>query len=152
VQGTVCVLIGLCLCGNGDFRVREKGSKVLYQLVDFSPRTVLDGELGADPEIANRCRLVMNAYFVWHAREFVYLYKPKGWCRWPYYECVWYAPDGSPVWNSWSDETEMKQQERATRHAVRDLIAGRIPVQPVMKELMKYDRQFCEFRGWKVLR
>jgi hypothetical protein len=76
----VLTLIFIVLCGHPRYETRAAATRALHQLVDLYPAAVLAGERSAVPEIAERCRLVLNGYFVRHAAELAQALEPAiGW-------------------------------------------------------------------------
>jgi len=77
---TLTTLIFVTLAGSPRFSVRQAASTRLEVLADYAPSVILAGESSADPEIATRCRAVMNRWYAKHAVEIVDRLEPAiGW-------------------------------------------------------------------------
>jgi hypothetical protein len=77
---TLTTLLFVVLTGSPSFRVREAASKGLCRMSEACPQVVLNGERSQDPEVRERCRQVMNRWYMRHAAKLVDAMEPAvGW-------------------------------------------------------------------------
>jgi hypothetical protein len=72
------VMAILAPLGSPDYRVRERASRFLAQDVDRHLPVLLIGERSRDAEIAHRCRILANRYYLDNAEELSYNIFPRG--------------------------------------------------------------------------
>ncbi len=150
------ILALITLLGHDNYRVREAANAKLRMLADVAIIQLLAGERHPDPEIAYRCRAMVNAWFARHADELTELVKPRKFSDWPFIDMLpieWPERDGivhgyldavgpadGPGWPRFS---------RACRLWIRDLIAARVDVGALLVVLCERTVRWCLEHAWE---
>jgi hypothetical protein len=157
---TPYLLVCVALLGHPSYRTREAAHCHLRHLGSLPIPALLAGERHSDPEVAVRCRLLVDCWLRRHADEIIDGLRPQGWERLPwlalpdhegrlnygpatgYVEAVdpkrW--PNGGPEWANWSE---------ASRRWLRDLLVARGCGDPwkAVRQLAERQRQWCRETG-----
>jgi hypothetical protein len=164
---TAIVLALIPKLGHDDFKHREKASAGLARLLDFCPEPIIANEYHANPEIAQRCKMLADKWYAKHAEELVDDLIPKGWDRFPWIdslgwlEGVWEPSTASRTQHylklaqkllppNYNSGYPWPAYSMATRLYLVDLIRARIDTKPIIEKMIEGDVYQCQNGSWPL--
>lgn len=145
----------ISLCGDRDFRTRERATAMLAKLSDVGIEKLKVAEKCADPEVAARCKPLVDAWYRKNAHLVVDQLLAPGWKSFPWAWALWdeyYEFDaevtrygnlaGANFHFTNPDNVDWKIRSDATRLWMIDRLKARLPCDSILQQLADAQRRF----------